>query len=130
MFTLKGLIAIAATALLKPLAALSSAVAMAIVSTSPSIAQHGTKGTDMGATKSERKAQERVHRAVGYVTSVAPEIAGVVIKHEPVASLDWPAMTMTFTVRDQALFDRMDRGDTISFEFVKSGESYIIIRID
>lgn len=115
---------------LKLLAALTSSVAMAAMSISPSISQGGTNAMDTDAIKAERKTQERVHRAIGIVTKVAREMGVLMIAHEPVASLDWPAMTMTFAVRDEALFDKVEQGDTISFDFVQSGESYTVIRID
>lgn len=49
--------------------------------------------------------------------------------HEPVTSLDWPIMTMSFAVKDRALLDKLAVGKKIEFEFVKEGRSYTVIGV-
>lgn len=48
------------------------------------------------------------------------------ISHGPVQSLKWPAMTMNFIVKDEALLDRLHAGKKIDFEFVQQGRDYVI----
>jgi Cu(I)/Ag(I) efflux system protein CusF len=44
------------------------------------------------------------------------------LSHEPVKSLNWPAMTMGFKVRDKALFEKLTKGRKVEVEFVQSGK--------
>ena len=62
-----------------------------------------------------------VHQATGVVKSVDPSKNSVMITHDPVKSLNWPAMTMPFTVKDKALLNKLQPGKKIDFEFVQQG---------
>lgn len=62
------------------------------------------------------------------MTRVAREFGAVVIAHDPVPSLDWPAMTMTFAVQGR-LLDEVEVGDDVEFEFIQSGDGYVITAI-
>jgi Cu/Ag efflux protein CusF len=42
----------------------------------------------------------------------------VTIKHEPVPSMNWPSMSMAFTVKDKALRDKLAKDKKVDFEFV------------
>ena len=55
--------------------------------------------------------------------------ARVTLDHAPVASLNWPRMTMGFKVKDPALMERLAVGATIEFEFVKQGRHYVVTEI-
>ena len=45
------------------------------------------------------------------------KIAGkLTIKHGPIQSVDMPAMTMVFTVKDSKMLDRVKPGDRIKFD--------------
>jgi len=61
------------------------------------------------------------HPARGTVRTVGPQNGTVNIEHEPVASLNWPAMTMDFTVRDRALLDGLRPGQIVDFDIVQRG---------
>jgi Cu(I)/Ag(I) efflux system protein CusF len=45
------------------------------------------------------------HKTTAVVKSVDTANGKVKLAHEPVKSLNWPAMTMNFSVKDPALFD-------------------------
>lgn len=77
----------------------------------------------------EHNTPQSVQRGVGTITKVARELGAVRIAHDPVPSLGWPAMTMTFAVRDTRLMDKLEEGDEVEFEFVRSGESYVITAV-
>ena len=47
------------------------------------------------------------HEASGSVVRANPAKGQAMIQHEPVASLNWPGMTMGFDVTDKALFDKV-----------------------
>ena len=92
--------------------------------------QHGDmKGMDMKGMdmKSDKKTAAR-HQATGVVTRAAAS-GKVTIKHEPVASLKWPAMTMGFVVKDKAVADRLKAGAKIEFEFVQEGKDYVVTSV-
>jgi len=64
------------------------------------------------------------HRATGQVTVVNDDT--VMISHGPVAALNWPAMTMTYEVRDPALVADLQPGEEISFAFRREEFSYVL----
>ena len=89
----------------------------------------GMKGTedvhkDMPGMQHEAKAA--VHEASGTVTKVHRERSRVTIKHGAVKTLDWPAMSMTFAVRDKALLEKLQADRKVDFQFVQEGKSYVI----
>jgi Cu(I)/Ag(I) efflux system protein CusF len=69
------------------------------------------------------------HQATGVVKSVDPAKNTVMLAHDPVKSLKWPAMTMGFTVKDKALLDKLQPGKKVQFEFVQQGRNYIITSV-
>jgi Cu(I)/Ag(I) efflux system protein CusF len=69
------------------------------------------------------------HEATGIVKSVDPAKGAVMLAHDPVKSLKWPAMTMPFTVKDKALLDKLQPGRKVQFEFVQQGRNYIITSV-
>jgi Cu(I)/Ag(I) efflux system protein CusF len=83
------------------------------------------KGMNMGKT-SDKKSTEKTHKGTGTVTKVDPAGSKVTIAHGPVQTLKWPAMTMTFAVKDKALLGRFSQDKKIEFEFVQQGSDYVI----
>ncbi len=65
--------------------------------------------------------------ALGVVQQVDRAAGTATVAHEPVAGLNWPAMTMQFAVGDAALFERLPAGRQIAFEFVGEGGRYRIV---
>lgn len=53
----------------------------------------------------------------------------ITLSHEPVPALQWPAMTMGFTVADPALTRGLKVGDQVRFAFDQVGASHTIRRI-
>ena len=70
------------------------------------------------------------HRAVGVLDGIDGD-GSVMITHEPVASLDWPKMTMGFALSNAALAAGLKPGTPIAFEFVerKPGE-WVITKME
>jgi Cu(I)/Ag(I) efflux system protein CusF len=73
-------------------------------------------------------AQEQ-HQASGKVTKVDRAAGRVTIAHGPVATLNWPAMTMAFEVKDRALLERMKPGASIEFSFVQSDRKHVVTAV-
>ena len=86
------------------------------------------KGMDMKMEK-ENKGASTVHKGTGKVTKVDAAAGSVTIAHEPVASMNWPAMTMTFKVKDKKMLDKAKSGEKVEFSFVQSGKDYTITDI-
>ena len=59
------------------------------------------------------------HRAEGTVESVDAQAGTVSLRHEPVPSLKWPAMTMDFKLATPALLQALKPGARVGFEFVE-----------
>ncbi len=62
--------------------------------------------------------------AVGYqgrgeVADIDPKAGVVSLSHEPIAALNWPAMTMDFTVANPSLLAGLKPGMHLRFEFVQ-----------
>lgn len=84
------------------------------------------KGMDM---KSEKKAKSQTHKGSGTVSKVDSEKGTVTIAHGPVESMKWPAMTMTFKVKDKKMLDKVKQGEKVDFSFVQSGKDYTITEV-
>ena len=94
-------------------------------------AQSGMKGMDM--KDMPMKGMDRkdtsgtVHKASGVVTKVDKD--KVTIQHGPVASINWPSMTMAFKVKDKALMDKLTKDKKVDFEFRQEGSDYVVTAV-
>ena len=52
------------------------------------------------------------HQATGVVKRIDPAKGVVSLKHDPIKSLNWPGMTMDFSVRDPKLLTRRQARST------------------
>lgn len=101
---------------------LSTALAAALFAMSPALAQ--MKHDHHPAPQSAQ-----AHKGTGVVTNVDRNAGKVALKHDPIKSLNWPSMTMTFAVRDKALLDKVAKDRKIEFEFVQEGKQYVITSV-
>ena len=62
---------------------------------------------------------EGLAEAIGSVEGVDAKSGVLTLKHEPIASLKWPAMTMEFTVANPSLLAGLKPGTPVTFEFVE-----------
>ena len=83
----------------------------------------GMKGMDMGNPSAPGAT---THKDVGVVKSLDPTAGTVTFAHEPVKSMNWPAMTMTFSINEKMLFNKLADGEKVEFEFVKEGKDYVV----
>jgi Cu(I)/Ag(I) efflux system membrane fusion protein len=79
-------------------------------------------GLTGGADVAEKK--QVTHSATGRLEDVDSKTGELLIAHEPVKSLNWPAMTMGFVAANDAVAKGLKPGAQIHFEFVerKPGE--------
>ena len=66
----------------------------------------------------------------GEVRRVDKDAKKITIKHGPLQSLDMPAMTMVFRVKDPAMLDRVKTGDKIRFEAKMIGGQVTVIKLE
>jgi len=105
-----------------------SALAAIIVALSlPALAddKHHNKSqsASQGASQSEGMAEGEIRR-------VDKDAKKITIKHGPLQSLDMPAMTMVFQVKDPAMLEKVKVGDKIRFAAEKVGGGYAVTRIE
>lgn len=65
----------------------------------------------------------------GVVVSVNKEAGSILLKHEPIPALQWPAMTMRFKARNALQLNPLKKGDTVEFTLEPSGSEYLITHI-
>ena len=82
----------------------------------------------MGSSQTAPAAQT-THSGTGTVKAVDAAQGKVTIAHEAIKSLQWPAMTMGFTVRDKALLGKLAAGKKVDFKLVQQGNAYVIIDV-
>jgi Cu(I)/Ag(I) efflux system membrane fusion protein len=87
------------------------------------IARLDTAGVEEPPTSATAQPDSE-HVALGTIKSVDTATGKVMIAHGPVASLDWPAMTMGFAVKDKALLERLKPGQQIEFRFAEGDPDY------
>jgi Cu(I)/Ag(I) efflux system protein CusF len=69
------------------------------------------------------------YQATGIVKRIDQAKGSVTLKHDPIKSLKWPAMTMDFDVRDRKLLGGIKPEQKVSFEFVEEKGRYVIVSI-
>lgn len=97
----------------------------------------GMKGMDMGSEKTMPMrdmpmggpSHGQHHQASGTIKKIDVAKGTVTFAHGPVKSLDWPAMTMGFRVKDQTLLEKLAVDKEVVFEFVKEGADYVVTAV-
>jgi Cu(I)/Ag(I) efflux system protein CusF len=84
---------------------------------------------DMSPSQMAKDASPRKHTAKGIVKSMDPKAQTVTLSHGAVKTLNWPAMTMTFSVHDKAVMDQLTPGKKVEVEFEQHGKDYVITRL-
>ena len=92
-------------------------------------AAHAQMKDHSGHQSAPQKSEAQTHKGVGVVKSLDAEKGTVMLAHEPIQSLRWPAMTMKFTARDKKMLDKLTPGKKVEFEFVVQGKDYILTRL-
>ena len=76
-----------------------------------------------------KAAKKATHEAVAVVKSVDAANGKVTLSHEPIKSLNWPAMTMAFAVKDKTLLEKLTVGNKVDVEFKKQDSDYVITKV-
>lgn len=67
------------------------------------------------------------HKATGKIDDIDAKAGTVSLEHAPVASLNWPAMTMEFKLANDSLLKELKPGTQVDFEFVERGQGEWVI---
>lgn len=63
------------------------------------------------------------------VRKVDREAGKVTLKHADIKSLDMPAMTMVFQVRDKAMLDKLQPGTRVQFKAANEGGKFVVTEL-
>lgn len=74
-------------------------------------------------------AKATTHQADGVVKAIDTDKNEITLAHGAVKSLDWPPMTMAFSVKDKSLLDKLTVGQKVHVQFVKQGTNYIVTSV-
>ena len=117
---LKTLLASMSIALLTPMAVLADDAhhksATTAAGTAPNTAPGKAAGTAADMTDAE-------------VRKIDLEAGKVTLKHGDIKSLDMPAMTMVFVVKDKAMLDKLKTGDKVKFKAINDAGKFTVTEI-
>ena len=65
----------------------------------------------------------------GEVRKVDLEGGKLTLKHADIKSLDMPAMTMVFVVKDKAMLDKVKAGDKIKFKAINDAGKFTVTEV-
>lgn len=109
--------------------ALILALSTSALVTAQSDGMKGMDMKDMGNKPETRESKAVTHQTKAVVKAVDRTDGKVTLAHEPVKSLNWPAMTMVFSVNDKALFDNLPVGKKVEIEFIQQGPDYVVTAV-
>ncbi|KIO48688.1 copper-binding protein [Nitrosospira sp. NpAV] len=102
------------------------------ISTLANAQSGGMKDMDMKDSGNKHQTQESTaitHQTTAVVKAVDAINGKVTLAHAPVESLNWPAMTMGFAVKDKTLFDKLVIGKKVKVEFMQQGSDYVVTAV-
>ncbi len=100
---------------------LSAAAAMPAWATN----DHGSHGAH-GTTAAQAATGDMTD---GEVRKVDKEGGKLTLKHADIKSLDMPAMTMVFVVKDKAVLDKLKAGDKIKFKAINDAGKFTVTEL-
>jgi Cu(I)/Ag(I) efflux system periplasmic protein CusF len=105
------------------LVALASVTLFACSQKSPEPPTENEQATNGGQSEAAATAKAQ---GSGTVAQVGADGTSVTLNHEPIAALGWPAMTMSFKVRDPSIVHGIKTGERVNFTVEQQGSDYII----
>lgn len=83
-----------------------------------------TPGMKTGASKATA---EQVHKGSGTVKGVDAKAGKISLAHGPIPSINWPAMTMDFAVKDKPALAKLKPGQKVEFNMVEHPKGQYLI---
>lgn len=68
-------------------------------------------------------------RSTGTVTAVDAAAGTISLDHEPIAAINWPAMSMQFTAENPAILQGIAVGDRVTFEIKSATETSVVTMV-
>ena len=87
---------------------------------------HGAQSKPDAAKPAPANAAQ-MHKAKGTVEAVDAGGGTVEVNHGPIPSLNWPAMTMEFKVKDKAMLAGVKKGQVIEIDIMQRGPGEFVI---
>ena len=86
----------------------------------------------LNRSAAQQPATARSASASGVVRSLNPQRGQVTIAHGPIQAMGWPAMTMTFVLRNPAMFRGLRQGDRVNFSVIPNPQegNYVLERLE
>ena len=88
---------------------------------------HGGPETKPAAAPGTPAASGQVHKGQGTVRAVDLQAGTINVEHGPIATLNWPAMTMDFQVKDKALLKGVKPGQSAEIDIVQQGPGQFVV---
>jgi Cu(I)/Ag(I) efflux system protein CusF len=105
----------------------STAIVLSFVMSTASLSYaQGNNMSDM-SQKGKHSQVAEVHTTTAIVKKADPAKGKVTLTHGPIKSLNWPAMTMGFVVKEKKLFDQLAVGQKVEVELEKQGTDYVVV---
>jgi Cu/Ag efflux protein CusF len=103
-----------------------TALAGLLIAVTAPVMAGGKHDHDHGKPKATAEAAKSTDMAEAEVRKVDKEQGKITLKHGEIKSLDMPAMTMVFKVKDAALLDKLAQGDKIKFQAEKINGAFTV----
>ena len=84
-------------------------------------ANSGSGGAMPGMPNMPQSGQQPTHVAQGSVNSIDQAAGTINISHGPVASANWPAMSMSFKLANPSSVSGIEAGQRVEFQFTVAG---------
>lgn len=102
----------------------AAVIAVSLAFGAPAVAD--MKGMNMNAASESQQPIE----ARGQVEKISPEKNKVVLSHEPIPALGWPAMKMGFTTAKGVNLENLQPGDSVRFVLESIAGKNEIVQIE
>jgi len=102
----------------------------AVLALSAMVANAQTTPASAGAQPLAAGAPGASELTEGEVRKVDKESKKLTIKHGPLKNLDMPAMTMVFSVADDAVLDKVQPGQKVQFQADKIDGKFTVTKIE
>lgn len=84
-------------------------------------ANSGSGGAMPGMPNMPQSGQQPTHMAQGTVNSIDQAAGTINLSHGPVASANWPAMSMSFKLANPSSVSGIEAGQRVEFQFTVAG---------
>ena len=114
---------------MKTLKSLITISTLLLGTTSVFAASHAGAPVAKDAAKTDMTTPVTADMSDGEVRKIDKETKKITLKHGVIKSLDMPALTMVFGVKDAAMLDNLKAGDKVKFKAEQAGSAFTVTEI-